>query len=199
MDSYAPAVERLIEQFHKLPGVGRKSAVRMAFYILGAKEETAAAFAEAVVEAKRVIHRCPVCGDLTDKEICRICADPERDHGVICVVSDPQDAAAIERTREYRGVYHVLHGVINPINRVGPEDIAIRELLDRLKDGTVREIILATDPDAAGETTAMYVAHAARPTGVRVSRLAYGMSMGSHLEFTDELTLNKALSDRKEF
>ena len=141
MDQYVPCVERLIEQFHKLPGIGRKSAVRMAFYILGVKNETAEAFANAILEAKQKIHRCSVCGDLTDGDKCRICQDPKRDHGVICVVSDPKDAAAIERTREYKGVYHVLHGVINPITRVGPDDIAIRELLDRLGEG-VREVIL---------------------------------------------------------
>ena len=194
MDQYVPCVERLIEQFHKLPGIGRKSAVRMAFYILGVKNETAEAFANAILEAKQKIHRCSVCGDLTDGDKCRICQDPKRDHGVICVVSDPKDAAAIERTREYKGVYHVLHGVINPITRVGPDDIAIRELLDRLGEG-VREVILATDPDAPGETTAMYIARLVKPFGIKVTRLAYGMSMGSHLEFTDELTLNKALED----
>ncbi|MBQ4625133.1 MAG: recombination protein RecR [Clostridia bacterium] len=198
MDQYVPCVERLIEQFHKLPGIGRKSAVRMAFYILGVKNETAEAFANAILEAKQKIHRCSVCGDLTDGDKCRICQDPKRDHGVICVVSDPKDAAAIERTREYKGVYHVLHGVINPITRVGPDDIAIRELLDRLGEG-VREVILATDPDAPGETTAMYIARLVKPFGIKVTRLAYGMSMGSHLEFTDELTLNKALEDRKCF
>lgn len=198
MDQYVPCVERLIEQFHKLPGIGRKSAVRMAFYILGVKNETAEAFANAILEAKQKIHRCSVCGDLTDGDKCRICTDPKRDHGVICVVSDPKDAAAIERTREYKGVYHVLHGVINPITRVGPDDIAIRELLDRLGEG-VREVILATDPDAPGETTAMYIARLVKPFGIKVTRLAYGMSMGSHLEFTDELTLNKALEDRKSF
>ena len=198
MDQYVPCVERLIEQFNKLPGIGRKSAVRMAFYMLGVKQETAEAFAEAILDAKRKIHRCRICGDLTDGDTCRICADPKRDHGVICVVSDPKDAAAIERTREYKGVYHVLHGVINPITRVGPDDIAIRELLDRLGEG-VREVILATDPDAPGETTAMYIARLVKPFGIKVTRLAYGMSMGSHLEFTDELTLNKALEDRKSF
>ena len=198
MDQYVPCVERLIEQFHKLPGIGRKSAVRMAFYILGVKNETAEAFANAILEAKQKIHRCSVCGDLTDGDKCRICQDPKRDHGVICVVSDPKDAAAIERTREYKGVYHVLHGVINPITRVGPDDIAIRELLDRLGEG-VREVILATDPDAPGETTAMYIARLVKPFGIKVTRLAYGMSMGSHLEFTDELTLNKAWEDRKSF
>lgn len=198
MDQYVPCVERLIEQFHKLPGIGRKSAVRMAFYILGVKNETAEAFASAILEAKQKIHRCSVCGDLTDGDKCRICQDPKRDHGVICVVSDPKDAAAIERTREYKGVYHVLHGVINPITRVGPDDIAIRELLGRLGEG-VREVILATDPDAPGETTAMYIARLVKPFGIKVTRLAYGMSMGSHLEFTDELTLNKAMEDRKSF
>lgn len=198
MDQYVPCVERLIEQFHKLPGIGRKSAVRMAFYILGVKNETAEAFANAILEAKQKIHRCSVCGDLTDGDKCRICQDPKRDHGVICVVSDPKDAAAIERTREYKGVYHVLHGVINPITRVGPDDIAIRELLGRLGEG-VREVILATDPDAPGETTAMYIARLVKPFGIKVTRLAYGMSMGSHLEFTDELTLNKAMEDRKSF
>jgi len=201
VDSYAPAVERLIEGFRRLPGVGRKSAIRMAFHMLSCKQEDAEAFANAILEAKRLIHPCPVCGDLTDGEKCTVCADEKRDHGLVCVVSDPKDAAAIERTRDFKGVYHVLHGVINPIQRVGPEDIAIRELLLRIKEGEgkIREIILATDPDAPGETTAMYIANIVRPLGIKVSRLAYGMSMGSHLEFTDELTLNKALTDRKEF
>lgn len=199
MDSFAPAVERLIEQFHRLPGVGKKSAVRMAFAILGMRDAEAESFADAILEAKKRIHRCPVCGDLTEGELCRVCADERREHAVICVVSDPKDAAAIERTRDFRGVYHVLHGVINPITRTGPDDIAIRELLERLETGEVKEIILATDPDAPGETTAMYIANLVRARGVKVSRLAYGMSMGSHLEFTDELTLNKALTDRKEY
>ena len=199
MDSFAPAVERLIEQFHRLPGVGKKSAVRMAFAVLGMKDADAEGFADAILEAKKRIHRCPVCGDLTEGELCHVCADDQRDHTVICVVSDPKDAAAIERTRDFRGVYHVLHGVINPITRMGPDDLALRELLERIGSGEVKEIILATDPDAPGETTAMYIANLVRPRGVKVSRLAYGMSMGSHLEFTDELTLNKALSDRKEY
>lgn len=199
MDSFAPAVERLIEQFHRLPGVGKKSAVRMAFAVLGMRDAEAEAFADAIREAKRRIHRCSVCGDLTEGDICRVCADDRREHSLICVVSDPKDAAAIERTRDFHGVYHVLHGVINPITRTGPDDIAIRELMERVDTGNVREIILATDPDAPGETTAMYIANLLRQRGVKVSRLAYGMSMGSHLEFTDELTLNKAITDRKEY
>ena len=199
MDSFAPAVERLIEQFHRLPGVGKKSAVRMAFAVLGMRDAEAEGFADAILEAKKRIRRCAVCGDLTEGEICRVCADERRDHSVICVVSDPKDAAAIERTRDFHGVYHVLHGVINPITRTGPDDITLHELLERLESGEVKEIILATDPDAPGETTAMYIANLVRSRGVKVSRLAYGMSMGSHLEFTDELTLNKAISDRKEY
>ena len=199
MDSYAPAVEKLIEQFHRLPGVGKKSAVRMAFAVLGMRDGEAENFADAILEAKKRIRRCSVCGDLTEGEMCRVCADEERDHGLICVVCDPKDAAAIERTRDYRGVYHVLHGVINPITRTGPEDIALYELLARIDAGGVHEVILATDPDAPGETTAMYIAGLVRARGVRVSRLAYGMAMGSHLEFTDELTLNKAIADRKDF
>lgn len=198
MDSFAPPVERLIEQFNRLPGIGRKSAVRMAFFILGMKNSDAEAFADAIKEAKRTVKFCSVCQNLTENEICPICANEKRDHSVICVVSDPKDAAAIERTREFKGVYHILHGVINPLLSVGPDNIRIKELIHRLKDD-VKEVIIATDPDTAGEATAMYLSRLIKPYGIYVSRLAYGMPMGSHLEYADDLTLLRAMEGRKEF
>ena len=198
MKNYPNAMERLTEQFARLPGIGGKTAQRLAFYLLSRPDEEAFAFADAIVEAKKTIHTCPVCQNLTDAALCPICSDPERDHGVICVVAEPKDVAAMERAREYKGLYHVLHGVLSPLNHVGPNDIRIRELLTRLADGSVREIIMATNPDTEGEATAMYLSRLLRPMEIRVTRLAYGIPAGSQLEYADEITLLRALEGRRE-
>lgn len=198
MKNYPNALERLTEQFAKLPGVGSKTAQRLAFYLLSRPEEDALAFADAIVQAKKTIHTCPECQNLTDASRCPVCADPERDHSVICVVAEPKDVVAMERAREYRGTYHVLHGVISPLNHVGPNEIRVKELLARLSDGGVQEVIMATNPDTEGEATAMYLSRLLRPLGVKVTRLAYGIPVGSQLEYTDEVTLVRALEGRHE-
>ena len=191
-------MERLTEQFARMPGIGSKTAQRLAFYVLGLPDEDALAFADAIVDAKKTVKTCPVCQNLTDSEVCPICADPERDHSTICVVADPRDVMAMERTREYRGVYHVLHGVISPLNHTGPNDLRIRDLIARLSDGEVRELIMATNPDTEGEATAMYLSRLLKPMNLKITRLAYGIPMGSQLEYTDEVTLLRALEGRRE-
>ena len=198
MRYYPAALERLTEQFAKLPGIGGKTAQRLAFYLLSVSDEEAQEFAQAISDAKRSVKTCPVCQNLTDQSLCAICDDDERDHGLICVVAEPKDVIAMERAREYRGVYHVLHGVISPLNHLGPDDIRIKELLDRVAQGTVREIIMATNPDTEGEATAMYLSRLLRPMGVKVTRLAYGIPVGSQLEYADEVTLLRALEGRQE-
>ncbi|MDD6262120.1 MAG: recombination mediator RecR [Clostridiales bacterium] len=200
MDSegFAAPVEELIEYFMRLPGIGRKSAQRLAFCVLGMDRATAEGFAGAILAAKNSVGRCKCCQNLTDGDLCRICGSPVRDKSVVCVVAEPTDVSAIERTKEYRGVYHVLHGVISPMNRVGPEDLTIRELVLRVGEGTVREVIMATDPDTTGETTAIFIANLLKPLGVKVTRLAYGVPVGGHLEFADEVTLLRAIEGRKE-
>lgn len=191
-------MERLTEQFARLPGIGGKTAQRLSFYILSLPSEEAQAFADAIVDAKKTVRLCPVCQNLTDQDLCDICADPQRDQSKICVVAEPKDVLAMERAREYTGVYHVLHGVISPLNHVGPDDIRIRELLTRVGEGNVEEIIMATNPDTEGEATAMYISRLLRPMGVRVTRLAYGIPVGSQLEYADEVTLLRALEGRRE-
>ena len=199
MDCFPPALESLVEQFARLPGIGRKSAQRLAFYILGQPEETAKAFADALLNAKKSISCCPVCQNLTEGDgPCALCASPRRDAGLICVVAEPKDVVALERGREYQGLYHVLHGVISPMNHVGPDDLRIRELLARVGAGGVREVIMATNPDTEGEATAMYLSRLLRPFCVRVTRLAYGIPVGSHLEFADDATLMRALEGRRD-
>lgn len=198
MSFFPNALEMLIEKFATLPGIGQKSAQRLAFFILSETDENATAFAEAIINAKRSIHFCSVCQNYTDEDICSICKNPNRDERVICVVSDPKDVAAIERTREYRGHYHVLHGVISPMNRIGPDELRIKELVDRVASGEIDEIIMATNPDTEGETTAKYISRLIRPFGVKVTRLAYGIPVGSNLEFTDDATLMRALEGRSE-
>ncbi len=198
MRAFPAALERLSEQFARLPGVGVKSAQRLAFHVLSLPEEDAQAFAQAILDAKRTVKACPVCQNLTDRALCPICDDPERDHSQICVVAEPRDVAAMERAREYRGVYHVLHGVISPLNHIGPDDLRIRELLARISEGQVREVIMATNPDTEGEATAMYISRLLRPMGVRVTRLAYGIPAGSQLEYADEITLLRAYEGRQE-
>ena len=198
MRYFPAALERLTEQFAKLPGIGSKTAQRLAFYVLSMPVEEAAEFAAAITDAKATVRTCPICQNLTDREVCSICDDEQRDHGVICVVTEPKDVIAMERAREYHGVYHVLHGVISPLNHMGPDDIRVKELLSRVAQGGVREIIMATNPDTEGEATAMYISRLLRPMEVRVTRLAYGIPVGSQLEYADEVTLLRALEGRQE-
>ncbi len=198
MRNFPAALERLSEQFARLPGIGSKSAQRLAFHVLSLPDEQAEEFAAAILDARKTVRTCPVCQNLTDRELCPICADSERDHSVICVVAEPRDVIAMERAREFHGVYHVLHGVISPLNHVGPDDIRIRELLTRVGAGEVQEIIMATNPDTEGEATAMYLSRLLRPVGVKVTRLAYGIPVGSQLEYADEVTLLRALEGRQE-
>lgn len=198
MKFFAPSVENLIDEFAKLPGIGRKSAQRLAFHVLNLPKEQAQKFADAIMNAKETVHTCPKCQNLTDQELCPICADAARDHSVICVVTDPKDVIAFEKTREFRGVYHVLHGTISPLNHIGPDDIRIRELLHRVAEEDIREVIIATNPDTEGEATAMYIARLLRPFSIRVTRLAYGIPVGGHLEYIDEVTLMRALEGRQD-
>ncbi len=198
MQYFPAALQELADQFARLPGIGSKTAQRLAFHVLELPEEQACAFAEAILEAKKTVHTCPVCQNLTDKELCPICGDDLRDHGVICVVAEPRDVIAMERSREFRGVYHVLHGVISPLNHVTQDDIKIKELLMRVGSGAVREVIMATNPDTEGEATAMYISRLLRPMEVKVTRLAYGVPVGSQLEYADEVTLSRALEGRQE-
>ena len=199
MEYFPPALEKLVEQFARLPGVGRKSAQRLAFYILRQPEDVAQEFAAALLEAKKSIAYCPVCRNLTEGEgLCPLCASTRRDKTVVCVVADPKDVVAMERSREYSGVYHVLHGVISPMNHVGPDDLHISQLVERVANGTVEEVIMATNPDTEGEATAMYLSRLLKPFGVKTTRLAYGIPVGSQLEFADEATLTRALEGRRE-
>ena len=198
MRYFPAALERLTEEFAKLPGIGSKTAQRLAFYVLSLPQEEAQAFADAIVDAKQTVRTCPVCQNLTDSDLCSISDHEQRDHGTICVVAEPKDVIAMERAREYHGVYHVLHGVISPLNHMGPDDIRIRELLARVAQGGVNEIIMATNPDTEGEATAMYISRLLRPMEVKVTRLAYGIPVGSQLEYADEVTLLRALEGRRE-
>ena len=199
MEYLPPALETLVEHFAKLPGVGRKSAQRLAFHILGQSDEDAEAFAQAILNAKKSIHCCPVCQNLTEGDgPCSICSSPRRDHSLICVVADPKDVMAMERSREYGGLYHVLHGVISPMSHVGPDDLHIKSLVERVAAGDVAEVIMATNPDTEGEATAMYLSRLLKPFNVKVTRLAYGIPVGSNLEFADDATLNRAIEGRTE-
>nr|MDD6335199.1 recombination mediator RecR [bacterium] len=191
-------LQRLANQFARLPSIGPKSAQRLAFHVLSMSAEQVNALADAIVAAKQQVHFCSICGMFTDQQTCDICRDPRRDSGVICVVKDPKDVLAMERAREFHGQYHVLHGVIAPMSGVGPDDIRIRELLQRLEGGTVREVILATNPDVEGDVTAMYLAQLIKPLGIKVSRIAHGVPIGGELEYTDDITLSKALEGRRE-
>lgn len=198
MNVFPKPLEVLVEKFAALPGVGIKSAQRMAFFVLGLPEADAEAFAAAIVQAKHSVHRCSVCQNLTDSQVCSICSSDRRSRSVICVVADPKDVVAMERSHEYNGTYHVLHGVLSPMNHVGPDDIAIKQLLGRLADGQVSEVIMATNPDTEGEATAMYISRLIKPLGVKVTRIAYGIPVGSNLEFADDATLFRALEGRRE-
>ena len=197
MKTFPAALERLSEQFARLPGIGSKTAQRLAFQVLSMPQEQAQEFADAILDAKRTVHTCPVCQNLTDQELCGICADSTRDHTTICVVAEPRDVIAMERSREYTGVYHVLHGAISPMDGVGPDDIKIRELLARLTP-EVKEIIMATNSTVEGEATAMYIARLLKPMGIKVTRLAHGLPVGGDLEFADEVTLARAMEGRRE-
>ena len=198
MEYFPAPLEKLVEQFARLPGIGSKSAQRLAFHVLGLPETEAQEFADAILDAKRSVTCCPVCQNLTAGGLCPICASEKRDAGLICVVADPRDVIAMERTREYRGRYHVLHGVISPMNHVGPDDLQIKSLVERVAAGDIREVIMATNPDTEGEATAMYISRLLRPMEIKVTRLAYGVPVGSQLEYADEVTLSRALEGRQE-
>ncbi len=198
MSFFPASLEALIDQFASLPGIGRKSAQRLAFHVLSRPEEEARAFADAIVEARTSVHCCRICQNLTEGEICSICASDRRDKSTICVVSEPRDVLSIERGREYNGTYHVLHGVLSPMSHVGPDDIRIKELLQRVADEEIEEVIMATNPDTEGEATAMYISRLLKPFRIKVTRLAYGIPVGSNLEFADDATLNRAIEGRTE-
>ncbi len=198
MAEYIESLQNLTEQFGHLEGVGRKSAVRMAFSVLEMSDEDAAAFAQAILDAKAKIHLCPICQNLTDRALCPICGDENRDRRQICVVSDVRTVLSMEKVREYRGLYHVLHGVISPIAGITPDKLKIKELLARLEDGTVEEVIVATNADVEGEATAMYLSRILKPLGIKVTRLAYGISVGTDIEYADEVTLFRALQGRRD-
>ncbi len=194
----AAPLERLIEQFAKLPGIGRKGATRLAYQVLSMDKDEALNFARAIEDAHTKIHRCKVCQNFTEEEICPICSGANRDHSTICVVETPRDVAAFERTREYRGLYHVLHGLISPMDGIGAEQLTVKELLARVGTDDVKELIMATNPTVEGEATAMYIAKLVKPFGVKVTRLAYGLPVGGNLEYADEVTLGRSLANRGE-
>jgi len=198
MSYYSPSIEKLIQSFEKLPSIGNKTAARLAFYILNASEEETNEFISSIVNAKKNLKYCSKCYNISDTDPCTICGNPKRDQSIICVVEDVRDIIAMERTHEFKGVYHVLHGSISPMNGIGPDDIKIKELLARLMDGQVKEVILATNPRVEGEATAMYLSKLIKPLGVTVTRIAHGIPVGGDLEYTDEITLTKALEGRRE-
>ena len=198
MSFFPASLETLIDKFASLPGIGRKSAQRLAFHVLSLPVEETRAFADAIMEARTSVHCCKICQNLTEGEICSICASDRRDKSTICVVSEPRDVLSIERGREYNGTYHVLHGVLSPMSHVGPDDIRIKELLQRVADNDVEEVIMATNPDTEGEATAMYISRLLKPFQIKVTRLAYGIPVGSNLEFADDATLNRAIEGRTE-
>ncbi|MCI8820505.1 MAG: recombination protein RecR [Clostridia bacterium] len=196
MDVFIEPIGRLINEFSKLPGVGKKTAQRYAYKIIGMSDEEARVFAQSVLDCKRKVKYCKVCGNFTEEEVCDICK--RRDKSVVCVVKEPKDVVALEKLHEFKGVYHVLHGVISPMDGIGPNEIRIKELLSRVNEGGVQEVIMATNPDVEGEATAMYIAKLLKPLGVNVTRIAHGIPIGSELEYTDEVTLSRALSERKQ-
>ncbi|HXF04030.1 MAG TPA: recombination mediator RecR [Blastocatellia bacterium] len=198
MPDYAEPITRLIDELKRLPGIGEKSAQRIAFHLLRVPQEQAERLVEAILDVKRRISLCSQCNNLTETDPCRFCSDPSRDHSFICVVEEPSSVVAIERTREYRGLYHVLHGSLSPIRGIGPEDLKVRNLLTRLRSGEVKEIILATNPTTEGEATANYLARLLKPLGVRVTRIAMGLPVGSDIEFADEVTMYRALANRRD-
>ena len=198
MSFFPASLEELVDKFAALPGIGRKSAQRLAFHVLSLPDAEAESFAAAIVNAKKSVRCCKVCQNLTEGDICRICASTTRDKSTICVVSEPRDVLSIERGREYNGTYHVLHGVLSPMSHVGPDDIKIKELIVRVAENDIEEVIMATNPDTEGEATAMYISRLLKPFSVKVTRLAYGIPVGSNLEFADDATLNRAIEGRTE-
>ena len=192
------ALEKLIEQFQKIPSIGRKTAQRMAFHVLDLTNEQAQEFADAIIDAHTKIHHCSLCHNLTENELCPICESANRDHTTVCVVEEPRDVLAMERMREFSGVYHVLHGVISPMNGIGPEQLTIKSLVERAAEGQITEVIMATNPTIEGDTTAMYISKLIKPFGVKVTRLAYGIPVGADIEYADDVTLMRALSGRSE-
>ncbi|NLP13191.1 MAG: recombination protein RecR [Clostridium sp.] len=198
MSFYAAPVAKLIEEFEKLPGIGHKTAQRLAFHVLNMSQEKADRLANAISEAKLKTKSCSVCGNLTDSDVCSLCSSQNRDRSLICVVEDPRDVAAMEKIREFKGLYHVLHGAISPMQGIGPEDIKIKELLERISEGNVKEVIIATNPNIEGEATAMYISRLVKPLGIKTTRIAHGIPVGGDLEYADEVTLAKALEGRRE-
>ncbi len=199
MDYFPAALEKMVDQFARLPGIGRKTAQRLAFFVLSLPEQEVEAFANAILYAKQTISLCPICQNLTEGDgPCAVCSSEKRDSSTVCVVADPKDVIALERAGEYRGRYHVLHGVLSPMNGVGPDDLYIKSLLERVAQGEIREVIMATNPDTEGEATAMYLSRMLKPFGVTVTRLAYGVPVGGHLEYADDATLMRALEGRRE-
>ena len=198
MSYYSPSIEKLIESFEKLPSIGHKTAQRLAFYMLDISEEEAKEFTDSIMNAKKNLHFCSKCFNISDTDPCNICGNPKRDESIICVVEDVRDVIAMERTHEFNGVYHVLHGSISPMNGIGPDNIKIKELLTRIMEGEIKEIILATNPRVEGEATSMYISKLVKPLGVKVTRIARGIPVGGDLEYTDEITLTKALEGRSE-
>ena len=198
MSYYSPSIEKLIESFEKLPSIGHKTAVRLAFHMLDLNEEDTHDFINSIVNAKANLKYCSTCYNISDTDPCPICSSPKRDGSIICVVEDVRDIMAMERTHEFKGVYHVLHGTISPMNGIGPEDIKIKELLERLEDIDIKEIIIATNPRVEGEATAIYISKLIKPLGIKVTRIAHGIPVGGDLEYTDEVTLSKALEGRRE-
>ncbi len=198
MSYYSPSIEKLIESFEKLPSIGHKTATRLAFYMLDLDEKDTTDFINSIVDAKTKLKFCSKCFNISDTDPCIICSNPKRDPSIICVVEDVRDIVAMERTHEFNGVYHVLHGTISPMNGIGPEDIKIKELLNRISEGNIKEVIIATNPRVEGEATSMYISKLLKPFGVKVTRIAHGIPVGGDLEYTDEVTLTKALEGRRE-
>ena len=198
MSYYSPSIEKLIESFDRLPSIGNKTAARLAFYILDRPDEEVKEFVDSIINAKKNLKYCSKCFNISDTDPCVICSNPKRDNTIICVVEDVKDVVAMERTHEFKGLYHVLHGSISPMNGVGPDDIKIKELLSRIMEGNIKEVILATNPRVEGEATAMYISKLIKPLGIKVTRIAHGIPVGGDLEYTDEVTLSKALEGRRE-
>ena len=198
MEYFVPPLDVLAEQFAKLPGIGKKSAMRLAFHILNSSEADAQKFADAIINAKKLVKYCKVCQNITDNEVCSVCSNPKRDTSVICVTESPKDVISIEKTGEYHGLYHVLHGAISPMDNIGPQDIKIPELLSRLNDEDMKEVSMATNPTIEGEATAMYIARLIKPLGIKVTRIAHGIPVGGDLEYADEITLTRAMEGRRE-
>ncbi len=195
---HVPPLERLVDKFESLPGIGHKSAQRIAYYVLNMNKEDAEAFSKAITDAHESIHYCSVCCNLTDSDLCPVCRSDNRDKSIICVVEDPRDVFALERTNEFNATYHVLHGAISPLGGVGPDQLRIKELLKRVQSAEVQEVIMATNPTVEGEATAMYISRLLKPLGIRVTRLAYGIPVGGDLEYADEVTLSRAIEGRQE-